>query len=179
MNRPFSCVKKCQSQTTELTKLYNPLTDSLRPISLQSGPSSCGRNALYPRQLSRSKELRNEENRVGNRPLELCAGLVVAQQRAGSLRGQVLDELGGAIVGASVTVIEARALKSQWSQTTPAPTQSTASLPASTPFVRSTPASQSLKLPTSRSRASKPHATRHHSESRARRTESNSCRRQS
>jgi hypothetical protein len=39
----------------------------------------------------------------------LCAslaGLVVAQLRAGSLRGQVLDELGGAIVGASVTVID-------------------------------------------------------------------------
>jgi hypothetical protein len=41
--------------------------------------------------------------------ITLCAslaGLVVAQQRAGSLRGQVLDELGGAIVGASVTVID-------------------------------------------------------------------------
>src|ERR1044072_3651953 len=36
----------------------------------------------------------------------LCAGLAIAQQRAGSLRGQVLDELGGAIVGASVTVID-------------------------------------------------------------------------
>ncbi len=31
----------------------------------------------------------------------------MAQQRAGSLRGQVLDELGGAIVGASVTAIDA------------------------------------------------------------------------
>ena len=41
--------------------------------------------------------------------ITLCAslaGLVVAQQRAGSLRGQVLDELGGAIVGASVTAID-------------------------------------------------------------------------
>src|SRR5215211_4165237 len=41
--------------------------------------------------------------------IALCAslaGLVVAQQRAGSLRGQVLDELGGAIVGANVTVID-------------------------------------------------------------------------
>ena len=39
----------------------------------------------------------------------LCAslaGVVVGQQRSGSLRGQVLDELGGAIVGASVTVID-------------------------------------------------------------------------
>src|SRR5919107_5303231 len=41
--------------------------------------------------------------------ITLCAsipGLVFAQQRAGSLRGQVLDELGGAIVGASVTVVD-------------------------------------------------------------------------
>src|SRR6185503_2160390 len=41
--------------------------------------------------------------------ITLCAslaGLVVGQQRAGSLRGQVLDELGGAIVGASITVID-------------------------------------------------------------------------
>ncbi|HKG78677.1 MAG TPA: carboxypeptidase-like regulatory domain-containing protein, partial [Pyrinomonadaceae bacterium] len=44
----------------------------------------------------------------------LCAsipGLVCAQQRAGSLRGQVLDELGGAIVGASVTVIDAKGVE--------------------------------------------------------------------
>lgn len=44
----------------------------------------------------------------------LCAsmsGLVVAQQRAGSLRGQVLDELGGAIVGASVTVIDGKGVE--------------------------------------------------------------------
>src|SRR5689334_13560164 len=34
------------------------------------------------------------------------AGLVVGQQRTGSLRGQVLDELGGAIVGASVTAVD-------------------------------------------------------------------------
>ena len=33
-------------------------------------------------------------------------GALVAQQRAGSLRGQVLDELGGAIIGASVTAID-------------------------------------------------------------------------
>src|SRR6185436_11090861 len=42
--------------------------------------------------------------------IALCAsipGLVFAQQqRPGSLRGQVLDELGGAIVGANVTVID-------------------------------------------------------------------------
>lgn len=44
----------------------------------------------------------------------LCAGLpglVVAQQRAGSLRGQVLDELGGAIVGASVTAIDGKSVE--------------------------------------------------------------------
>src|SRR5215211_7848858 len=35
-------------------------------------------------------------------------GALVAQQRPGSLRGQVLDELGGAIVGASVTAIDAK-----------------------------------------------------------------------
>ena len=46
--------------------------------------------------------------------IALCvsiAGLVVAQQRAGSLRGQVLDELGGAIVGASVTVIDGKGVE--------------------------------------------------------------------
>ena len=46
--------------------------------------------------------------------LTLClslAGLAVAQQRAGSLRGQVLDELGGAIVGASVTVIDGKGVE--------------------------------------------------------------------
>src|SRR5215510_8407650 len=36
----------------------------------------------------------------------LSASLAFAQQRAGSLRGQVLDELGGAIIGASVTAID-------------------------------------------------------------------------
>ena len=44
--------------------------------------------------------------------IALCAGLVAAQQRAGSLRGQVLDELGGAIVGASVTVIDGKGVES-------------------------------------------------------------------
>src|SRR5215213_706931 len=46
--------------------------------------------------------------------IALCAsipGLVFAQQRAGSLRGQVLDELGGAIVGASVTVIDSKGVE--------------------------------------------------------------------
>src|SRR6185436_21129843 len=44
----------------------------------------------------------------------ICAsipGLVLGQQRPGSLRGQVLDELGGAIVGASVTVIDGQGVE--------------------------------------------------------------------
>src|SRR6185503_4947974 len=44
----------------------------------------------------------------------ICAsipGLVLGQQRPGSLRGQVLDELGGAIVGASVTVIDGKGVE--------------------------------------------------------------------
>ncbi|HSK63002.1 MAG TPA: carboxypeptidase-like regulatory domain-containing protein, partial [Pyrinomonadaceae bacterium] len=46
--------------------------------------------------------------------IALCAslqGILVAQQRAGSLRGQVLDELGGAIVGASVTAIDGKGVE--------------------------------------------------------------------
>ena len=47
--------------------------------------------------------------------LALCAfGLTVvvtAQQRVGSLKGQVLDELGGAIVGASVIAVDARGVE--------------------------------------------------------------------
>src|SRR3569832_1869797 len=46
--------------------------------------------------------------------ITLCltvGGLVLAQQRAGSLRGLVLDELGGAIVGASVTVIDSKGVE--------------------------------------------------------------------
>src|SRR5215204_7455339 len=46
--------------------------------------------------------------------IALCAsipGLVFAQQRPGSLRGQVLDELGGAIVGASVTVVDSKGVE--------------------------------------------------------------------
>src|SRR6185503_858668 len=46
--------------------------------------------------------------------IALCAsipGLVFAQQRPGTLRGQVLDELGGAIIGASVTVIDSKGVE--------------------------------------------------------------------
>ena len=46
--------------------------------------------------------------------IALCAsipGMVFAQQRPGSLRGQVLDELGGAIVGASVTAIDGKGVE--------------------------------------------------------------------
>src|ERR1700741_3340739 len=44
----------------------------------------------------------------------LCAsipGLALGQQRTGSLRGQVLDELGGAIVGASVTAVDGKGVE--------------------------------------------------------------------
>ena len=46
--------------------------------------------------------------------IALCAsvpGVLLAQQRPGSLRGQVLDELGGAIVGASVTAIDGKGVE--------------------------------------------------------------------
>ena len=47
--------------------------------------------------------------------IALCAfgltGVVVAQQRVGSLKGQVLDELGGAIIGASVTATDSRGVE--------------------------------------------------------------------
>lgn len=39
------------------------------------------------------------------------AGAVTAQQRLGSLKGQVLDELGGAIVGVAVTAIDAKGVE--------------------------------------------------------------------
>lgn len=41
----------------------------------------------------------------------LCATSVAAQQRAGGLKGQVLDELGGAIVGVSVTAVSAEGVE--------------------------------------------------------------------
>ncbi|HEX5965134.1 MAG TPA: carboxypeptidase-like regulatory domain-containing protein, partial [Pyrinomonadaceae bacterium] len=47
--------------------------------------------------------------------IALCAfglsGVVAAQQRVGSLRGQVLDELGGAIVGVAVTAIDSKGVE--------------------------------------------------------------------
>ncbi len=46
--------------------------------------------------------------------IALCVsipGLLLAQQRPGSLKGQVLDELGGAIVGATVTAIDAKGVE--------------------------------------------------------------------
>lgn len=47
--------------------------------------------------------------------IALCAfgsvGLVSAQQRVGSLKGLVLDELGGAILGAAVTAIDAKGVE--------------------------------------------------------------------
>src|SRR6185295_17778471 len=44
----------------------------------------------------------------------ICASiplLAFGQQRAGSLKGQVLDELGGAIVGATVTAIDGKGVE--------------------------------------------------------------------
>ena len=43
--------------------------------------------------------------------LALCATSVAGQQRSGGIKGQVLDELGGAIVGASVTAISAEGVQ--------------------------------------------------------------------
>ncbi|HSE31545.1 MAG TPA: TonB-dependent receptor [Pyrinomonadaceae bacterium] len=43
--------------------------------------------------------------------IALCASTVAAQQRAGGLKGQVLDELGGAIVGVTVTAINAQGVE--------------------------------------------------------------------
>src|ERR1043166_8967521 len=40
-----------------------------------------------------------------------AAGIALAQERPGSLRGQVLDELGGAIVGATVTAVDAKGIE--------------------------------------------------------------------
>ena len=77
--------------------------------------------------------------------IALCAslpGVLVAQQRPGSLRGQVLDELGGAIVGASVTTIDSKGVEKTVVTNTAVPTQSTDSLPANTRFVQSTQALQ-------------------------------------
>src|SRR5262249_51366799 len=46
--------------------------------------------------------------------LALClstAGMLFAQQRNGSIKGQVLDELGGAIIGVTVTAIDAKGVE--------------------------------------------------------------------
>src|ERR1044072_8752623 len=46
--------------------------------------------------------------------IALCAclpALLFAQQHPGTLRGQALDELGGAIIGASVTVIDSKGVE--------------------------------------------------------------------
>src|ERR1700752_1040741 len=96
----------------ELTKLYNPLTDSLRPFSIQSA-LTLGVNALYPRQFS-DRVRRSFRMKKIVLLVAICAGipaLALGQQRPGSLRGQVLDELGGAIVGASVTAIDGKGVE--------------------------------------------------------------------
>src|SRR5258705_9972513 len=43
--------------------------------------------------------------------MALCAATVLAQQSNGTLRGQVLDEFGGAIVGAAVVVVDANGVE--------------------------------------------------------------------
>ena len=43
----------------------------------------------------------------------LCAGGVEAQQSSGTLRGQVADEFGGLIVGATVTVADQNGVEKQ------------------------------------------------------------------
>src|SRR5262245_30595348 len=46
--------------------------------------------------------------------MALClstAGMLLAQQRNGSIKGQVLDELGGAIIGATVTAIDGKGVE--------------------------------------------------------------------
>src|SRR6476620_2503515 len=46
--------------------------------------------------------------------IALClstAGMLFAQQRNGSIKGQVLDELGGAIVGVTVTAIDTKGVE--------------------------------------------------------------------
>src|SRR4029453_6419004 len=43
--------------------------------------------------------------------LALCVASVAGQQRSGGIKGQVLDELGGAIVGATVTAINAQGVE--------------------------------------------------------------------
>jgi hypothetical protein len=43
--------------------------------------------------------------------IALCVSSVAAQQRAGGLKGQVLDELGGAMVGVTVTAVNAQGVE--------------------------------------------------------------------
>jgi hypothetical protein len=43
--------------------------------------------------------------------IALCASTVLAQQANGTLRGQVLDEFGGAIIGATVVAVDARGVE--------------------------------------------------------------------
>ena len=43
--------------------------------------------------------------------IALCASTAIAQQANGTLRGQVLDEFGGAIIGASVVAVDAKGVE--------------------------------------------------------------------
>src|SRR5262245_54230436 len=97
----------------EMTKLYNPLTDSLRPFWVQSGVSLGV--TLYFRANSTKAVRRSFGMKRIVLAIALCAvgltGLAGAQQRNGSLKGQVLDELGGAIIGVTVTAIDSRGVE--------------------------------------------------------------------
>src|SRR5688500_7735546 len=72
------------------------------------------RNARHPRQIAKPVR-RSFGMRKMMLAIALCAfsltGVAAAQQRVGSLKGQVLDELGGAIVGAAVTAIDSRGVE--------------------------------------------------------------------
>jgi hypothetical protein len=70
LSRPEVFVRKEVSMQTlgKLTKLYNPLTDSLRPISVQFCSLAGGK--VFPSPAANNhEELRNEENIDGCRPL--------------------------------------------------------------------------------------------------------------
>src|SRR5882672_10724293 len=43
--------------------------------------------------------------------IALCASTALAQQANGTLRGQVLDEFGGAIIGATVVAVDAKGIE--------------------------------------------------------------------
>jgi hypothetical protein len=71
LHEPSNLIRKEVSIITpdKLTKLYNSLTDSLRLISLQFGPTLQAGHYIRIRRQRTEKELRNEENIRSNRPM--------------------------------------------------------------------------------------------------------------